>query len=340
MSFGDVIRQAASPATEPLGIGGDESKIWHCDGSPGTQIYELAITDFSVLQNRAGQPSADANGIGGTSSIIWHCESYTDFIYKLKPSDLSIWYSRQYPLPQVGTGIGGDNGTIWHSHYIGSIVYELSTINFSVIRSASGPSSGSVGIGGNASVIWHCDWNADNLYELSPTDFSVVRTVNSPGAWPSGIGGNTNVIWHCDEQSDQIYELDAAYVPPTYTISGNVKSTKGTNLHNASLTFENGTSYSTNTDINGDYSQAVVPDIYTVAVSKEGHCNNSDSVDASSSNVTKDFALAMPIRRENIVPGGAQRTPTDGENREKIGGQSRIRLSPNAPRMQSDVPCP
>lgn len=126
----------------------------------------------------------------------------------------------------------------------------------------------------------------------------------------------------------------------TYTISGNVKSIKGTNLHNATVTLENGTDYSTDTDINGDYSQVVRPDIYTVAVSKEEHCDCSDSVDASSSDMTKDFVLQMPVRRENIVPGGAQRTLISSESREKIGGQSRIRLSPNAPRMQSDVPCP
>ncbi|KKK68092.1 hypothetical protein LCGC14_2947550, partial [marine sediment metagenome] len=33
MAFGDIVRQANSPSTSPLGIGGDASTIWHCDNN-------------------------------------------------------------------------------------------------------------------------------------------------------------------------------------------------------------------------------------------------------------------------------------------------------------------
>ena len=86
----------------------------------------------------------------------------------------------------------------------------------------------------------------------------------------------------------------------THTISGNVKDNHGANLNNVTVTLDDGTNYSTSTDINGNYSQEVNADVYTVTASKSGYISSSASVDATTSNQTQNFVLSKPVISGNV----------------------------------------
>ena len=74
-------------------------------------------------------------------------------------------------------------------------------------------------------------------------------------------------------------------------ISGNIKDDKGYNIDGAIIVFTDDTSYETTTDSDGNYSQEVDTDKYTVEASLTGYLSDSADVDASSSDQTQDFVL-------------------------------------------------
>ena len=265
MSFGDVIRYASSPHNGPDGIGGDENVIWSCDFEYYGELSELSTTDFSAI--RVKYPSNDLpQGMGGNASVIWNCDEGPKKVYELRVTDFSIVRSGDSPGIDP-SGIGGDVNTLWHGDYNLKKVYELSTSDFSIIKTENSPNIGPHGIGGDANTIWYCDNTSDEVYELNTSDLSVLRNTSSPNVTPTGIGGNANVIWHCDAFTGPgvIYELDVA---STYTLSGTVSDEFGNTIRDADLTISNGTTYTTTTDENGDYSQVVNADTYNIAVSK------------------------------------------------------------------------
>jgi len=298
MSFGDVIRSASSPDVWPLSIGGDSDTIWHC--SRQAVRYELSTTDFSVIRNVSTAPYFD-DGIGGDNNTIWNSFDNANLIREISTSDLSVIRSEPSPSLQP-RGAGGDTNTIWHTDIGTDQIYELNTSDFSVIRSASTPVIHPRGVGGDANVIWYADTGM--LYELSVSDFSVIQSVLAPYGQGMGVGGSVDVIWFCEYIGDLIYELDAAYVPPTYTISGNVKDSDGNNLNNVTITLEDGTNYSTSTNINGNYSQLVDPDVYTVTASLTGYLDSSVSVNASAGDQIQDFILLRPVISGNVKDSG------------------------------------
>ena len=63
------------------------------------RVYELNVSDFSVIQN-AVSPSTRASGIGGNAYIIWHCDFNTDKIYELDSG---------YDAPSGSTLLGKQN---------------------------------------------------------------------------------------------------------------------------------------------------------------------------------------------------------------------------------------
>ena len=67
MAFGDVIREAASPLTEPTGIGGDANTIWHCDETTD-KIYELDAAVAPTEKSLAGELT-DSGGLGIKAKI-------------------------------------------------------------------------------------------------------------------------------------------------------------------------------------------------------------------------------------------------------------------------------
>ncbi len=210
MAFGDVIRSASSPSTQPFGIGGNGAVIWHCDGASDL-IYELSTTDFSVVRSAAGQSNRPV-GIGGDADTIWHSDNIADRIYELSTTDFSAVRSAVSPNFSP-IGIGGTASVIWHSDSLLNRIYELSTTDFSVVRSASSPAGTPSDVGGDSSTIWNSDTSVNRIYELSTTDFSVIRLAAGPSASPE-IGGDSRTIWLSDFDSDLIYELA---VPATVT---------------------------------------------------------------------------------------------------------------------------
>lgn len=220
MSFGGVIRYAASPSTNPSGLGGKANVIWHCDMS-SDRVYELSISDLGVVRS-ANSPGSYPNGIGGTASKIWHCDSGECKVYELSTTDLGVVRSAAptyYP-----DGIGGGSDVVWHlswnEGYTVYRVHELSISDFSIVRSGSAPTEGCCKIGGNSNVIWVSSYDSERVYELSTTDFGVVRSVASPTNNPTGIGGDVDTLWYLHNlpypptEPDRVYELDAAASPP------------------------------------------------------------------------------------------------------------------------------
>ena len=90
----------------------------------------------------------------------------------------------------------------------------------------------------------------------------------------------------------------------THIISGNVKDNYGTNLSGATVEFDDGSSYSTTTDGDGNYSKEVNADVYTVTASKSGYISESASVDATTSDETQNFVLSKPIISGNVKDSG------------------------------------
>ena len=307
--FGDVIRSTNSPGSGPYGIGGDANTIWHCNSHTSDFLCELSTTDFSVVRSAASS-SASPTGIGGDVGVIWHCDQTSNHFYELDPSDFSVVRSIACP-DTLPSGAGGDSNYIWYCEEVDKI-YELSTIDLSVIQTVASPGTKPAGIGGVSNKIWHVDDDTSYLYELSTTDLSVIR---STSIWRyndiiTGIGGDVNTIWSCAAYNNNIYERSTG-VEPTYTISGNVKDSDGNNLNNVTITLENSTDYSTITNINGDYSQIVDSDIYTVTASLTQYLDSSASVDASAGNQTQNFTLLKPVISGNV-------SNSDGEDLEGV----------------------
>ena len=216
MAFGDEVRQAVSPDTAPMGIGGDAATIWHCD-MVSDLIYELSIVDLSIVRSALG-PTGTPYGVGGNATKIWHCvPGGIDKVYELSTVDFSEVRQAASPVANP-SGIGGDAATIWLSCLVDDDVYELSIVDFSTVRGDNSPTLSPDGIGGTATRIWYSDRDQNSVYELSTVDFSIVRTALAPSTAPRGIGGASGTIWCCDPDSDRIYELDADVVAlPTTT---------------------------------------------------------------------------------------------------------------------------
>lgn len=264
MSFGDIIRSAPTPTATPYGIGGNATKIWHCEGTTD-RIYELNVSDFSTARSAAA-PSAFPVGIGGNANKIWHSEyAAAGKIYELSTVDLSSIRNALSPST-APSSIGGDTDTIWHCDQDADKIYELSTTDFSTIRLSASPSIKPSSIGGNANTIWHCDQSAHKIYDIDESDFSVIRLASSPSSFSTGVGGDTDTIWHCELSGDKTYELDAP--PSTHTISGTVSDEFGNKIRNVDITFSDGSTYTTTTDGSGAYSQVVNPDTYNITASK------------------------------------------------------------------------
>ena len=301
MSFGDVIQSRSSPSGNPFGIGGDINTIWHCDYS-AYRLYEVNTSDLSVIRS-VHSTYSNPSGMGGDANTIWLCYlAWTFRLYEVNTSDLSLIRYASSPGGDPH-GIGGDANTIWHSDDDAYRLYELNTSDFSVIRIAPSSSGHPYGIGGDANTIWYCDYLINEIRELATSDFSAIRCVGSPSNDGTGIGGDVSTIWHCDTSINKIYELDIG-APPTYTISGNVKDSDGNNLNNVTITLEDGTDYSTNTDASGNYSQVVDPDVYTVTATLSGYLNSSASVDASAGDQIQNFILSKPIISGNVKDSG------------------------------------
>lgn len=289
MSFGDVIRSAASISTNPLGIGGSYNTIYAADITDN-RIRELNVSDFSNIRS-ALEPWNHAYGIGGNENIIWFCDAGTKRLAKLNLSDFSVdWYIQASVYINIPDGIGGNENVVWCCSQSTNRTFELSTSDLSIIRMAGTSSDNPSGIGGDETKIWMSEIEGDRIYEVAVSDLSEILFVSSPGTHPVGIGGDTSTIWHCDNIEDKIYELDAVV---TYTISGNVQNSNGLNLPSVAISLEDDTDYFTVSDVNGDYSQVVNPDVYDVVASIPGNTDQSASVDASSSDQTQDFIFPM-----------------------------------------------
>ena len=219
MGFGDILRQASSPSTSPVGIGGTVNTIWHTDVASDL-VYELSTADFSVIRLEVA-PSGDGRGIGGDNSTIWY-GYHQGCVSELSTTDFS--------LIRVGTplgygndvnDIGGDASVIWCYSASTGYVYELSTADFSIIKQGLSPYQGASagyggGTGGDINHIWHAVY-VGSLYQLSTTDFSVVRQSSQTFTWPTGAGGDDNAIWLCCAHGQKLYELDSSSFPTQYS---------------------------------------------------------------------------------------------------------------------------
>jgi len=182
--------------------------IWHCD-LVADRIYELSVTDFSVIR-QSPSPNIVPTGIGGDTERIWHADDNAYRLYELSTVDFSVIRSRTSPFVDTG-GIGGNAEKVWYTDPSDTI-YELSPSDLSTIREAPSPQIGASGIGGAIDIIWFSASvvvDGLNIYELSTEDFSVIRSAPAPGVagYKVESGGDSNTIWHCAYAVNRIYEL-------------------------------------------------------------------------------------------------------------------------------------
>lgn len=206
MTFGTIIRSASTGETNPTGIGGDSTVIWHCSGRKyGWSIQERSTINFSHIRHRACIAPVRIPRIGGKSNIIWHCE-YANRIYELAVSNFSIIKSLSGPGSNL-FGIGGNQTTLYVTRRYISTLYKLNPTNASIIQTGATLGTGPSDVGGTENKIWHTDTNSNKIYYLNKNDFSIIQSAPF-GSYSTGTGGNNNTIYCCDIHTDRIYELE------------------------------------------------------------------------------------------------------------------------------------
>jgi len=192
------IRQGDPPRLNPAGIGGDSAHIW---GTDPTNVWELNITDFSLVREVAkpAVPPGTPEGAGGDGYKIWWCAA--DRLHELSPADLSS--VRNVDTPGDNTwGVGGDAATIWLCDYSLSNNYQIDAAPVCIVsvqqmtdvrpRTATGHGTIVIfGVDGSVIEHGHC-WDtapnpttADSKTELGTKDtlgaFSSPLTDLAPG---------------------------------------------------------------------------------------------------------------------------------------------------------------
>jgi len=84
-----VVNTGSFPGTKASsvpGMGGDTSVIWHCN-KVDDKLYELSVSDLSVVRTTAGRGKPGA--IGGKVDIIWHADIDATRVYELEPVTLA-----------------------------------------------------------------------------------------------------------------------------------------------------------------------------------------------------------------------------------------------------------
>jgi len=100
--------------------------------------------------------------------------------------------------------------------------------------------------------------------------------------------------------------------PTTFSLSGTVTDEFGNPIRDADITISNGTTYTTTTDENGDYSQVVNADTYDIAVSKSRSTYHDITVSsvAVAADTTQDITMLLDkvMGEQNArgisIPGG------------------------------------
>ena len=114
-------------------------------------------------------------------------------------------------------------------------------------------------------------------YYSSPTVFT------DSGTWKliSGINAGTFTGWY--------------KTPTTFTLSGTISDEWGNPIRDADITISNGTTYTTTTDENGDYSKVVDADTYNIAVSKSRSTYHDITVSsvAVAADTTQDITMLL-----------------------------------------------
>lgn len=229
MSFGNVIRSAASPVGNPGGIGGNASVIWLSEDF-GKGTYELSVSDFSVVRYNVVSADFTFIGHGGDSSHIWFTahSTFTDRYGNLRDllrvgeisvEDLSILRHQveiSYRFKPTWRGAGGDSSVVWSNDLVwdeGDYAYyweikKGSPNNLDMIAHFR-VSGRCYGLGGTASTLWWADQS--HLRELNPNDGSIlegpVSTVTG-----KGVGGDDATIWRAGD--GHVYEIAAVVSPP------------------------------------------------------------------------------------------------------------------------------
>ncbi|MBA7545181.1 hypothetical protein ES705_37545 [subsurface metagenome] len=225
MAFGDLIRQENSPSTSPMGIGGDDSVIYHADWLADL-LYELLVSDFSVDRSVAS-PSTKPFGIGGDSGVVWHADDGANRNYKLIQSDFSVdWFAAAPSTTPYG--IGGDANIVWHCEdNLNGFIYELLNTDLSVVRSVqarTGQDTEPRGAGGQADVFWtsNTNWLNTEVQERAVSDLSLLQYAAGTSVNIGGIGGSKVTLWAVDYLSFKIQELDSSYNLPITKSKGHV----------------------------------------------------------------------------------------------------------------------
>ena len=89
----------------------------------------------------------------------------------------------------------------------------------------------------------------------------------------------------------------------TFTLSGTISDEFGNPIRDAAITISNGTTYTTTTDENGDYSQVVNADTYDIAVSKSR--SRYHDITESSVSVTADTTQDITMLTDKMLGGPA-----------------------------------
>lgn len=249
------------------GGGGDgpPNQYYCTTGSPGSSVEGIADSSGGIGGNNTGASPKCSPGSGGTTTTAYivDCQDIDDIITNA---------ATRLGGPGGGGGGGSAGGAGGGGGSGGGVVYiSAKSISGNGIISANGGNGygctyATGGGGGGGAIIIEYDIK-DN--------FTGTVTVNGGSGYQSGTVG---AITYC---------LVAR------TISGNVTNSDGFNLLDIKIAFENTTDYETSTNANGNYSQVVDPDVYTVTALLPGSDDISDTVDASTASKTKDFVFPI-----------------------------------------------
>lgn len=190
----------ASPAADPLGIGGAGTRLYTVDNTGTDRIYELDPDSFLDISGGGvtgpgGTPGGAPQSIGGGATRLYLTDSNVGNRFEIDPDTLLDLSSGGVANPAGSRGIGGLTTTDVISLSVNAgtdVIHDVDKDTLALSNQRVPGVGSTIGdIGGTSTRLYLVEVGSDTIFELDPVTKADISAggVNSPAADPQGIGG-------------------------------------------------------------------------------------------------------------------------------------------------------